>query len=113
MTQLTALWRRIPKPIRAGWIATGLLPELATAISSRQFGPFYNSLNIAATAALSAVTAFLAGCVNAIYRWAKPIEESYRTSPPDGGDRGQATVGAILMIACVVLAVMFIVTLID
>ena len=95
--KLTALWRRVPKPVRAGWItawitflstmltiATGLLPELATAIGDRNFAPFYNSLNFAATAAVSAATAFLAGLVNAAYRWLKPIEEAYRTDPPHG-----------------------------
>jgi hypothetical protein len=95
MTQLTALWRRIPKPIRAGWITavitfastaltilTSVLPELASAISSRNFTPFYDSLSLASTAILSAVTAFLAGLVNVVYRWLKPIEESYRTMPP-------------------------------
>lgn len=95
MNQLTALWRRVPKPLRSGWITAwvtfvstlltigvGLLPKLAEAISSRNFEGFYDSLSLGATAAISAATAFVAGCVNAIYRVLKPIEEAYRTDPP-------------------------------
>ena len=98
MDRLTAFWRSIPKPLRAGWvtalvtfvstlftIATGVLPELATAISARNFEPFYESLNLASTTAVSAVTAFLAGCVNVLWRYLKPIEEAYRTDPPADG----------------------------
>lgn len=92
--KLQVLWRRVPKPIRSGWITawvtlgatflsivTTLLPELANAVSTRDFEPFYDSLSVAATLAVSAVTAFFAGLVNAIYRWLRPIEQAYQTPP--------------------------------
>ncbi len=81
---------RIPTPIRAGWttawltfvgvlltIVTGLLPVLAEAISSGDFAPFYQSLTLAYSAALAAVSALAAGIVNAVYRWLRPIANSY------------------------------------
>lgn len=95
LDKLRAFWRKVPKPLRSGWItawvaftgtlftiAVGLLPKLANAISSKNFEPFYDDLNASATLAISAVTGFVSGCVNAIYRWVRPIEQAYRTDPP-------------------------------
>lgn len=93
--KVRAVWRRVPKPIRSGWITawvtftgtlltilTGLLPVLANAISERNFEPFYDALGNGAAVAISAATGFVSGCVNAIYRWVRPIEQAYRTDPP-------------------------------
>lgn len=91
-TKLTNFWRKIPKALRSGiitaWVVfvgtlfailTNLLPLLADAISSGNYEPFYESLKLASAAAISAVTAFFSGLVNAIYRWVKPIEDAYKT----------------------------------
>jgi ABC-type Fe3+ transport system permease subunit len=101
--KVTQIWRATPRAIRSGWITawvtftgvlltilTGLLPALAEAISTRNFEPFYDSLNLAAAAAVSAVTGFVSGIVNAIYRWLRPIADSYKTAPPADppADRG-------------------------
>lgn len=96
MNKIKAIWRKIPKPIRSGWItawvtftgslitiAVGLLPVLANAISTKDFKPFFDALNAGATVAISAALGFVSGLVNAIYRWARPIEQAYRTDPPE------------------------------
>lgn len=98
MDQIKAFWRKIPTAIRSAWITawvtftgalltilTGLLPELANAISSKNFEPFLNSLNTGATLAISAALGFVSGLVNGIFRWLKPIEQAYRTDPPGPG----------------------------
>jgi hypothetical protein len=91
MDSVVAFWRRIPKPIRSAWITawvvftgallsivTSLLPELANAISEHNFEPFFDRLHTDSAAALSAALAFVAGLVNGVYRYLKPIEESYK-----------------------------------
>lgn len=94
-TSLTAFWRKVPKPLRSGWITAwvtftgtalaivvGILPVLAEAISTGNYQPFFDHLSVAATLAISAATGFFSGLVNAIYRWINPIAQAYRTDPP-------------------------------
>lgn len=89
--KLTAFWRRVPTPLRSGWITawvtftatllsilTSLLPELANAVSEHNFEPFFDRLHADSATALSAALAFVAGVINAVYRYLKPIQESYR-----------------------------------
>lgn len=91
--KLINFWRKIPKALRSGiitaWVVfvgtlfailTNLLPVLADAISSGNYEPFFDSLKFASAAAISAVTAFFSGLVNALYRWIKPIEDAYKTN---------------------------------
>lgn len=99
MNQIKAFWRRLPKPVRSAWITawivftgallsivTNLLPELANAISEHNFEPFFDRLHADSAAALSAALAFVAGLVNGIFRWLRPIEQAYRTDvPPNNG----------------------------
>ncbi len=95
MNKLTALWRRVPKPVRAGWITawitfvgvllstlTGLLPALMEFISTGNEEAFFQRIDSASTVVVGAAIGFVVGCLNAAYRWLKPIEESYRTQPP-------------------------------
>lgn len=95
----TRTWRKVPRAVRSGWITawivftggllsivTSLLPTLANAISTKDFAPFFDSLSLAYTASLSLALAFVSGLVNSIYRWLKPIEQAYRTDPPDTED---------------------------
>lgn len=93
-------YKRLPSAIRAAWntawivfvgmmltILTNLLPAVADLISTRDTEAFYDSLSVAATAAVSAATAFLVAIVNAIYRWLRPVENSYtRDTPAEPGD---------------------------
>lgn len=91
MDQVRVFWRKLPTAVRSAWItawvvfigslltiAVGLLPKLAEAVSSKNFEPFYDSLSLEANAAVSAALAFVSGLINGIYRWVKPIEESYQ-----------------------------------
>jgi len=84
------LYNRLPTAVRAAWttawltfigallaIITGLLPLFADAISTREFDTFYDSLSIAASAAVAAASALAAGIVNGLYRWMRPISNSY------------------------------------
>jgi hypothetical protein len=90
MEQIRTFWRKLPTALRSAWITawvtfvaslfaifTSLLPKLAEAISSRNFDPFYDSLSTEANIAVSAALAFVAGLVNGVFRWVKPIEEAY------------------------------------
>jgi uncharacterized membrane protein len=92
--KLINFWRKIPRALRSGiitaWVTfvgtlvailTNLLPDLADAISSGNYEPFYESLKFGSAAAISAVTAFFSGVVNAIYRWIRPIADAYKTDP--------------------------------
>lgn len=96
--RITAIWRKIPSAIRSGWvtawvaftgtlltIVTGLLPVLANSISSKNFQPFYDALSTSASLSVSAATGFIAGVVNGIYRFVKPIEQAYNQTPPKEG----------------------------
>jgi hypothetical protein len=121
MDQIKAFWRKVPKPLRSGWItawvvfttalfslAVGLLPALANAITTKNFEPFYDSLSLATTAGYSAALAFLSGLVNAVYRWIRPIEQAYRTDPPGPNDtpRDQGVIDqGLLVVFCVALLV--------
>lgn len=95
-TKITGVWRSLPKPVRSAWItawvtftgtvltiAVGLLPLLANAISTKDFEPFFDALSSGATLAISAVLGFVSGLVNGIYRWIRPIEQAYQTTPKD------------------------------
>lgn len=88
--KIRTLWKKLPTAVRAGWntawvtflglmvtILTGLLPQLINAISTKNFEPFYDSLNLAMTSALSAVSALVVGCLNVLFRTLKPIEDAY------------------------------------
>lgn len=90
-TAVKGFWAKIPNAIRSAWITawitfigsvlsivTGLMPRLSDAISTGNFQPFYDSLSLGYTAAVSAVLAFFAGLVNGVYRWLQPIQNSYR-----------------------------------
>lgn len=92
LLRLRAAYRRLPSPIRSGWVtawvtftgtilalATSLLPTLATAITTRDFAPFLESLALSTQAAFSAVLALAAGVVNAVYRSIRPVERAYVT----------------------------------
>lgn len=92
-------WRRVPTAIRSGWITawvtftgtlltilTGLLPRLAEAISSGNYTGFFDALGLGWAAAVAAATGFVAGLVNAVYRWLVPISTAYRT--PSGEPLG-------------------------
>lgn len=94
--RIKRLWRKTPRAIRSGWITawvtftgsvlsivTGLLPQLANAITTENFGPFYDSLSVGLAAGVSAALALCAGIVNSVYRWARPIEKAYQTPPGD------------------------------
>ena len=94
--KVTAAWRKVPRAIRSGWITawvaflstivaigTNLLPALVDLITTHDYAKFAEHLSTSATLSVSAVNAFLAGVVNAIYRWLRPIEQSYRTPPSD------------------------------
>lgn len=87
-----AAYRRLPAAIRSGWVtgwvtftgtlltlATGLLPTLATAITTRNFDPFLDSLAISTSAAFSAALGFIAGAVNTLYRFWRPVDQAYVT----------------------------------
>lgn len=91
MDQIRLFWRKLPTAVRSAWITAwvtftgalltilvGLLPELANAISSKNFEPFFDNLNTSATLAISAALGFVSGLVNGIFRWLKPIEEAYK-----------------------------------
>lgn len=93
--RVRAVWRKIPTALRSGWITAavtfvgaiatitaGILPLLANAIATRNFEPFFDSLSLASTAAVSAALAFVSGLVNAIWRWFSPIADAYKTTPP-------------------------------
>jgi hypothetical protein len=95
MTQIVAFWRKLPTALRSAWItawvtfvaslfaiATSLLPKLAEAFTSRNFDPFYDSLGAQANVAVSAALALVAGIINGVFRWVKPIEEAYRKDVP-------------------------------
>lgn len=95
--KVTTIWRKIPRAIRSAWVTawvtftatilsilTGLLPVVANAISTKNWEPVYNSLDLGLAAAISAALGFLSGLVNGIYRWLRPIEEAYKlNTPPD------------------------------
>jgi hypothetical protein len=96
MESIRSFWRKLPKPVRSAWITawvtfvaalltivTSLLPELANAISEHNFDPFFDRLHTDSATALSAALAFFAGLVNGIYRWLRPIEQSYREDVPN------------------------------
>lgn len=89
---LRGWYRKLPAAIRSGWVtgwvtftgtvlalATSLLPTLATAITTRDFGPFLDGLALSTQAAFSAVLAFGAGIVNSLYRFWRPVEKAYVT----------------------------------
>lgn len=91
---LRTQYLRLPSAVRSGWvtgwvafvgalitIAAGLLPELANAVSSRNFEPFFDRLSIASNAAVSAAFGFVAGCVNTLYRAVRPIARAYPEVP--------------------------------
>jgi len=93
------LWRRIPPALRSGWITawvtftgtlltilTGLLPTLADAISSGDFEPFFDALSIGYASAIAAATAFVAGAVNTLWRWLRPIAGAYQLPPVTAPD---------------------------
>jgi hypothetical protein len=95
--KITTIWRKIPRAIRSGWITAwvtftgtlltilvGLLPQLANAISSKNFEPFFDALSTSSTLAISASLGFVSGLVNALYRWARPIELAYKMPPANG-----------------------------
>ena len=88
--KITGAYSKLPNAVRAAWntawitftatfltILIGLLPALVDAITNRNITTFTDSLSVAATAGTAAVTAFLVGIINGLYRWAKPIEGSY------------------------------------
>jgi ABC-type antimicrobial peptide transport system permease subunit len=92
--RIRTVWRKIPRAIRSAWITawvtfvgatlsiiTGLLPVLADSISSKNFRPFFDSLNLGWTAALSAALGFVSGLVNGIWRALVPIDKAYQTPP--------------------------------
>lgn len=87
---VTDVWRKAPKAIRSGWITawiafvstllaigTNLLPALVELVTTHDYAKFAEHLSIAATLAVAAVNSLLAGIVNAVYRWLRPIEQSY------------------------------------
>lgn len=84
----------LPGAIRAAWntawitflammmtILTDLLGALTDAIGSGSYETFYDQLNLAGSAVVSAATAFLVGVLNAVYRWIRPVEASYPNQP--------------------------------
>lgn len=90
--QVRTIWRKVPKALRSAWITawvtfvgamlsiiTGLLPVLANAVSTKDFQPFFDSLIVGWTAALSAALGFVAGLVNGIWRALVPIDKAYQT----------------------------------
>lgn len=94
--KITFAWRKVPRAIRSGWITawvafvstllaigTNLLPALVELITTHDYARFAEHLSTAATLAVAAVNSLLAGIVNAVYRWLRPIEQSYRTPPGD------------------------------
>ncbi|MCA1806559.1 MAG: hypothetical protein LC687_01655, partial [Actinobacteria bacterium] len=96
---MRTFWRRVPRAIRSGWITawvtftgsllsilTGLLPQLANAITTKNFEPFYNSLSFGFAAGISAALAFFAGVVNSFYRWLSPIAQAYQMPPGEAPD---------------------------
>lgn len=95
VTRARVVWRKIPTALRSGWITAavtfvgalatitvGILPVLANAIASRNFEPFFDSLSLGSTAAVSAALAFVSGLGNTVWRWARPIAAAYQTTPP-------------------------------
>ena len=57
-------------------ILTGLLATFADALGSGNFSAFYDALSVGYASAVSAATAFLAGLVNALWRWLVPRRAS-------------------------------------
>lgn len=128
--KITAIWRSIPRAIRSGWITawvtftgtlltilTSLLPELANAISTKNFEPFYNGLSNSAALAIAAATGFFSGLVNAVYRWLRPIAQAYQTTPPKddemNDDKGYAApqwLVYVILFGVAIIVVWFILT---
>ena len=92
LLRIRAAYRRLPAAIRSGWVTawvtftgtlialgTSLLPTLATAITTRDFDPFLDSLALSTQAAFSALLALGAGIVNTLYRFWRPVERAYVT----------------------------------
>ena len=89
--KIQVTYSKLPNAVRAAWntawitftatfltILVGLLPALVDAITNRDLTGLADDLSLAATAATAAVTAFLVGVINGLYRWLNPIENSYR-----------------------------------
>jgi hypothetical protein len=92
----TRFWRKIPRPIRSGWITawiafvgtiltitTSLLPHVVELITTHDYAAFSDHLSVTATLSIAAVNSFFAGCLNAVYRWLRPIADAYKLTPDD------------------------------